>query len=578
MFPVSLRPPTGAPPSMNPLRRTSKEGHVLVSTTVPIVSETPLSPSTSDDPPPLGIAIPLKRPKPPPTCPARLVLFCANLMIGLVLSQLLPEWLEASTYETYKHVIKIITMFHLSYIMINVGFEFDIDKGNLSRYGTDYAVACTAATFPWILCSLYFMFCLGEGHNVEWRMALVAGRFAAPTSAGILFTMLEAAGMKETWLFQKARILAIFDDLDTLLLMVPLKAIVVGARWELSIDLVVVVVLVVLMYKYLHRLRIPTTWSAIMGYAAAITAVCELTHFFTHSTEVDPGDVVETIHLEVLLPAFTVGCIAVHEHNPKKKTTGPRTLKRQSTSARLLTTMKDARQEDVKFMISTVFMVLVGLSMPTLFNISSLSDSAHRQLAEATHGSVPSANESALGSDHGSATASLLEPLSGGMIVVHVVACSLLMNLGKLFPAFVYSKEVGRSTRIALAVGMMPRGEVCAGIIVNAIALGVQGAAVTIAVLCLAVNMMCVSGFIFIVKKLAGSEKPVLFEQQSGSQPIGVPAKPNLPQKAHQTPTLTVQALPSPTPELAEQAVGKSGARIGWEPNLATAATRVARV
>ena len=137
----ALRPPTDAPPSMNPLRRTSKEGHVRVSTTVPIVSETPLSPSNSDDPPPLGIAIPLKRPKPPPTCPARtlllpaeprticrkalslrhffaprcctcgagLVLFCANLMIGLVLSQLLPEWLEANTYDTYKHVIKIIT-------------------------------------------------------------------------------------------------------------------------------------------------------------------------------------------------------------------------------------------------------------------------------------------------------------------------------------------------------------------------------------------------------------------------------------------------------------------------------------
>ena len=166
---------------------------------------------------------------------------------------------------------------------------------------------CTAATFPWIAVSLYFMFCLGE-HNapqpveecpppglktaphassgcllglqplrrtpdrrlsslearrgpssspqaaakrrvsppanrqVPWKMALVAGRFAAPTSAvrcrrasnaaptpvqdrahprsppiprrrrpfgaapqGILFTMLEAAGMKETWLFRKAR-------------------------------------------------------------------------------------------------------------------------------------------------------------------------------------------------------------------------------------------------------------------------------------------------------------------------------------------------------------------------------------
>ena len=87
---------------------------------------------------------------------------------------------------------------------------------------------------------------------------------------------------------------------------------------------------------------------------SAVTAVCELTHFFTHSTEVDPGDVVETIHLEVLLPAFTVGCVAVHEHNPKKKATGRPTLKRQSTSARLLNRMKDARQEDVKFMISTV--------------------------------------------------------------------------------------------------------------------------------------------------------------------------------------------------------------------------------
>ena len=54
--------------------------------------------------------------------------------------------------------------------------------------------------------------------------------------------MLEAAGMKETWLFKKARILAIFDDLDTILLMVPLKVIVVGLRWELSIDLTFVIV------------------------------------------------------------------------------------------------------------------------------------------------------------------------------------------------------------------------------------------------------------------------------------------------------------------------------------------------
>ena len=134
----------------------------------------------------------------------------------------MPEWLDLDTYTTYKHVIRVVTMVHLSYIMINVGFEFDVDKSNLRQYGKDYLVACTAAAFPWIFCSLYLMYGLGE-FNVEWKMALVAGRFAAPTSAGILFTMLEAAGMKDTWLFRKARVLAIFDDLDTILFMLPLK-------------------------------------------------------------------------------------------------------------------------------------------------------------------------------------------------------------------------------------------------------------------------------------------------------------------------------------------------------------------
>ena len=54
----------------------------------------------------------------------------------------------------------------------------------------------------------------------------------------------------------------------------------------------------------------------------------------------------------------------------------------------------------------------------------------------------------------------------------------------------------------------MPRGEVCAGIIVNAIALGVHGTSITIAVLCLAVNMTCVSGFIFVAKTLSGGPPP----------------------------------------------------------------------
>merc|ERR1719379_3177085 len=203
-------------------------------------------------------------------------------------------------------------MFCLSYIMIHVGVEFDIDKSNLHLYGTDTLVAMTAAGFPWIFVALWFIFALPN--PLPWDQALVAARFAAPTSAGILFSMLEASGMKETWLFQKARVLAIFDDLDTILLMVPLKVVVVGMKWELAIDLCVVLGLLALVWVYLHRLKIPCGWQATMAYAALVAAICELVHFFTHCECTDPNDLVDTVHLEVLLPAFAIGCMARSGH------------------------------------------------------------------------------------------------------------------------------------------------------------------------------------------------------------------------------------------------------------------------
>jgi Kef-type K+ transport system membrane component KefB len=427
--------------------------------------------------------------------------------------------------------------------MINVGFHFDIDKSRLGSYGKDYLVAMTAATFPWIFCSLYFMFALGSDYNVPWRHALVAGRFAAPTSAGILFTMLEAAGMSETWLFQKARILAIFDDLDTLLLMVPLKAIIVGVRWELSIDLVWVLLSLVLMYVFLHRLNMSARWYAVAFYALLITAVCEVVHLVTSHDGIDRDDLAETVHLEVLLPAFAIGCSIknenLHEHEHEQKTpdaassTRPASLSRSMSRAltRGAKKVRDMRQETFKLVVSAIFMVLVGLSMPSLFNEEFSADalaSAHRRsLAAST-----SASGSSTGCDesHGSGNGTALmgtedanqtigsdcgggpPPMSAGILVLHVLACTLLMNLGKLFPALCYRDEANFKTRLALAIGMMPRGEVCAGIIVNAIALGTGGECITIAVLCLAVNMTCVSGFIFLVKQLsqAGDEADVV--------------------------------------------------------------------
>ena len=53
-------------------------------------------------------------------------------------------------------------------------------------------------------------------------------RFAAPTSAGILFTMLAALKLKESWIYRKIQVLAIFDDLDTILLMIPLQILMIG--------------------------------------------------------------------------------------------------------------------------------------------------------------------------------------------------------------------------------------------------------------------------------------------------------------------------------------------------------------
>ena len=191
--------------------------------------------------------------KGPPACPLRMVVFTVNLIVGLLFAQALPEWLSTDAYLSWMHVVKICTMLCLSYIMVHVGYEFDIDKTRLCSYTKDYLIAMTAAGFPWAFVAAWFIWVLPT--PLPWAEALVAARFAAPTSAGILFSMLEAAGMKDTWLFRKARILAIFDDLDTILLMVPLKAILVGAKWELSIDLVFVFALLILMYTCLHRLR-----------------------------------------------------------------------------------------------------------------------------------------------------------------------------------------------------------------------------------------------------------------------------------------------------------------------------------
>ena len=76
------------------------------------------------------------------------------------------------------------------------------------------------AAMPWFLIAIYYIFVLLPPEYWDsweaWKENLLLSRFAAPTSAGILFTMLAAIGLKSSWIYKKIQVLAIFDDLDTI--------------------------------------------------------------------------------------------------------------------------------------------------------------------------------------------------------------------------------------------------------------------------------------------------------------------------------------------------------------------------
>jgi hypothetical protein len=180
-------------------------------------------------------------------------------------------------------------MIFLAYIMIQVGMGFEIDKNNLRKYGVDYLVAMAVAV-PWLTAAAYFwwFFQIGTAES------FLIGRFAAPTSAGILFTMLAAAGLAATWTYKKARVLVIFDDLDTVLLMIPLKMMLLGFTLKLLGLGIVVIGLLGAAYYMIHWRRVPTNNFWVAGYAALLWGSC-----FAF-------DYVTDLHLEVLLPAFAL--------------------------------------------------------------------------------------------------------------------------------------------------------------------------------------------------------------------------------------------------------------------------------
>ena len=73
--------------------------------------------------------------------------FSAMLMLGLVLSQLLPGALGAN-YEHTREVIEIMLGVCLAFIMINVGREFEVAQNIFCLYQNFlWLLQCHACTF-----------------------------------------------------------------------------------------------------------------------------------------------------------------------------------------------------------------------------------------------------------------------------------------------------------------------------------------------------------------------------------------------------------------------------------------------
>jgi len=418
----------------------------------------------------------------------KVLLYSLLLVGGLAASQILGDRGE--------HVVKLLTMVALGFIMIHVGYEFEIDKSRPGQYGWDYVVAATAAAFPWLFCALYFVYAMAPpemwGSQDLWTEALLVARFASPTSAGVLFSMLAAAGLSATWLFRKARILAIFDDLDTILLMIPLKIMMVGFRWQLALVVVAIAVLLWLAWRYLHEVRLPISWPWVMLYSAVIALICEGIFLASHVID----DTVP-IHLEVLLPAFALGCVLRRPLRQDPHVDDAREGHEQGP--------EHPTEQHVATLVSAAFMVLVGLSMPPI-NLGPPAEPMPQAVA-VPEGNPTLAAEPAPRKYAGvspEAVASQKAFPGWGMLAFHVLIVTALSNLGKMFPALCYRREATRRERLALSIGMFPRGEVGAGVLVISLSYGLSGPALTVGVLSLALNLLATGLFILSVKRLLG--------------------------------------------------------------------------
>ncbi|NGX60668.1 MAG: hypothetical protein K940chlam9_00135 [Chlamydiae bacterium] len=365
-------------------------------------------------------------------------LYTACLVLGMGLSQIV-------TLGESREWLTFLVDAALSYIMMEVGLELYLNKQNWKGYLKDYFVAAFTAALPWLFCFFYFLYFFRE---TTWQENLLVARFAAPTSSGILFSMLAAAGLAMTWLFRKVQILAIFDDIDTIILLIPLQFLLGGSKYILLSLLFFIAALLILAWRYLHQLRLPSGRIWLLLYSLLLAGGIR---WFNGAFAVE---------MEILLPAFVFGALLHNPHDPR--------LIKEHVHEHAYIEAEERPLRNLDRTIKVVFMILVGLLMPKL----------------------------------------PYEGFNWGTTTLHVLAITLISNIGKCFPMFCYKNEASLRQRAGVSISMFPRGEVGAGILLLAMEHGVTGSVLTVAGLSLALNLLLTGVFIWIVIHLTKVEIP----------------------------------------------------------------------
>ena len=449
-------------------------------------------------------------------CPSRtMIVFTVNLLLGLVVGQTVGSSASSGFRHAWDEAVGAFTMFCLSYIMINVGYEFDIDKVHIRKYVKEYLIAMTAAGFPW---SSSRSTSCSTRHLARVEGGAAAARFAAPTSAGILFSMLEASGMRETWLFEKARLLAIFDDLDTILLMIR------QGRHDRHEAL----------GRHdprLHRGRgssctrcMPTHWRATRVRARGdgrVRAACTSSRPTRRRDGRGPP--------EVLLPAFTIGCVAAHadkeEHAGAGRAAAPskeaRRRRRSGFSAapsaggEAAATHARAGRRDARPAAATRAAATAARppADAVALRLRALESERSRPSSRGLHARRPRCRRwrrrprrrrrrrrprrrSLEAADDARGRRRRRRDARARRARRARRRGERAHDPREDVPGVLLPRRGGWRTRLALSLGMCPRGGVGAGVVVISISMGISGPAITVAVMALTVNLVCSSLFI----------------------------------------------------------------------------------